>query len=160
MLKIQLVCVGRMKEKFYIDAAGEYLKRLTTYCKLETIEIHETRVPQRPSPADIEAALKAEAALIEESLLSNSMLIAMCIEGEQTDSFGLARRLEELALRGCGKLSFVIGGSYGLHETVKKRAGLKLSLSKMTFPHHLARIMLLEQIYRSFKILEGGKYHK
>ncbi len=157
---IRLICVGRLKEKFYIDAAGEYLKRLSAYCKIDTEELPVFRLPKRPSPAEIGSALKAEAAAVEEKLLKNSSVIALCIEGEQTDSDGLARLLQDMATGGAGRLSFVIGGSYGLHPDIKKRAAVKLSLSKMTFPHHLARIMLLEQIYRGFKILEGGKYHK
>ncbi len=159
MLQIRLVCVGRLKEKFYIDAAGEYSKRLSAYCRLETEEVPEARLPQKPSPAEIDAALKAEAAAIESKLLKSSTVIALCIEGKQTDSIGLARKISELTA-GAGKLSFVIGGSHGLSPDIKSKAALKLSMSEMTFPHHLARIMLLEQIYRSFKILEGGKYHK
>ncbi len=160
MVQIQLVCVGRLKEKFYIGAAGEYEKRLSSYCKLSIVEIPESRLPQRPSPAETEAALKAEAAAVEAKLLKNAAIIALCIEGEQMDSQGLAHRLESLTGSGTGKLVFLIGGSYGLHADLKRKADIRLSLSKMTFPHHLARILLLEQIYRSFKILEGGKYHK
>ena len=160
MLQIRLVCVGRLKEKFYIDAAGEYLKRLSPYCKADVQEIAEARLGQKPSPAEIRAALSTEAASIESKLLKNSTVIALCIEGRQTDSIGLADMLGDLAASGAGKLSFVIGGSFGLHEDIKNRAEIKLSMSKMTFPHHLARIMLLEQLYRSFKIHEGGKYHK
>ena len=160
MLQIRLVCTGRLKEKFYIGAAGEYLKRLSAYCKAEVLEIPEARLAQNPSAADIEAALKTEAAAIDGKLLKNSKVIALCIEGRQTDSEGLSRLLSDMAAAGTGKLTFVIGGSYGLHQDIKSRADVKLSMSKMTFPHHFARIMLLEQLYRSFKIQEGGKYHK
>ncbi len=160
MQQIRLVCVGRLKEKYYINAAGEYAKRLSSYCRLETEEIAESRVPQKPSQADIGAAMKTEAAAIEGKLLKNSAVVALCIEGMQTDSDGLARMLADRAAQGAGRLSFVIGGSYGLHPDIKDRADIRLSLSRMTFPHHLARIMLLEQLYRGFKILEGGKYHK
>jgi 23S rRNA (pseudouridine1915-N3)-methyltransferase len=160
MQQIRLVCVGRLKEKYYINAAGEYAKRLSSYCRLETDEIAESRVPLKPSQADIDAAMKTEAAAIEGKLLKNSTVVALCIEGTQTDSDGLARMLADLGAQGAGKLSFLIGGSYGLYPDIKDRADIRLSLSRMTFPHHLARIMLLEQLYRAYKILEGGKYHK
>ena len=160
MQQIRLVCVGRLKEKFYIDAAGEYIKRLSPYCKLEISEIPESRVAANPSPAEIDAALKAESAAIEARLLKNATMVALCVEGGQMDSTAFARRLGELAGSGVSRLAFVIGGSFGLHDDIKHKAAIKLSLSPMTFPHHLARIILLEQIYRGFKILEGGKYHK
>lgn len=160
MLQIRLICVGRLKEKFYIDASKEYLKRLSACCKIEMEEIPEAHLPERPSKGDIEAALKAEAAAIEQKLLKGAAVIAMCIEGEQTDSGGMAALLEKYASDGISKLCFVIGGSFGLHASVKEQAAMKLSMSRMTFPHHLARIMLLEQIYRGFKISQGGKYHK
>ncbi len=160
MLQIRLICVGKLKEKFYIDASKEYLNRLSGYCKIEMTEISETRLPERPSEAEIAAALKAEADAIGDKLIKGAVVIALCIEGMQTDSDGLAAQIEKYATDGVSKLCFVIGGSYGLYPSIKERADLKLSMSRMTFPHHLARIMLLEQIYRSFKITEGGKYHK
>jgi 23S rRNA (pseudouridine1915-N3)-methyltransferase len=160
MLQIRLICVGKLKEKFYLDASKEYLNRLSAYCKIEVEEIPETRLQERPSEAEIAAALKSEAEAVGEKLLKGAAVIALCIEGAQTDSEGLAARLDKFATEGISKLCFVIGGSWGLHPSVKDRADLRLSMSRMTFPHHLARVMLLEQLYRSFKINEGGKYHK
>lgn len=160
MLHIRLLCVGKLKEKFYIEASKEYLNRLSGYCKIEVEEIPETRVTEKPSEAEISAALKAEAEAVTGRLLKSAAVIALCIEGAQTDSAGLAAQMEKYASDGTSKLCFVIGGSYGLHTSIKEKASLMLSMSRMTFPHHLARIMLLEQIYRSFKISEGGKYHK
>lgn len=160
MLHIRLICVGRLKEKFYIDASREYLKRLSAFCKIETEEIAEAHVPESPSKGDIETALKTEAAAIEQKLVKGAAVIALCIEGTQTDSGGMAAFLGKYASDGVSKLCFVIGGSFGLHTSVKERAAVKLSMSLMTFPHHLARIMLLEQIYRGFKIAQGSKYHK
>ena len=130
MLSVRFICVGKMRERFYLDAFEEYRKRLGAYCRLELLEPQEQRLPERPSAAEIGAALEKEAG---EILRENS---------------------------GKPKLCFVVGGSYGLSETVKKRADLRLSMSKMTFPHHLARIMLAEQLYRGYKIREGSRYHK
>lgn len=160
MLQIRLICVGKLKEKFYIEASKEYLNRLSGYCKIDVEEIAEARLSERPSEAEIAAALKTEAAAIEARLLKGAAVIALCIEGTQTDSAGLADRLARYGSEGISRLCFVIGGSYGLHPAVKEKAGFCLSMSSMTFPHHLARVMLLEQLYRSFKINEGGKYHK
>lgn len=160
MLQIRLLCVGKLKEKFYIDASKEYLNRLSGYCKIEVEEIPEARLSEKPSEAEISAALKSEAEAIAGRLTKGAAVVALCIEGLQTDSEGLAAQMEKYASDGTSKLCFVIGGSYGLHPSMKEQANLKLSMSRMTFPHHLARIMLLEQIYRSFKISEGGKYHK
>lgn len=159
MLNIKIICIGKLKEKFYIDGAKEYIKRLGAYAKLEVEELPEVRRPAAPTAGDTERALCKEAELIEEKLPKSAYLVAMCIEGKQVDSAGVSQILETAAQRG-GRLCFVIGGSDGLHPRIKKRAELMLSMSKMTFPHHLARIMLLEQLYRGFKILEGGKYHK
>lgn len=160
MLQIRLICVGRLKEKFYIDASKEYLKRLSAFCKIETEEILEARLPERPSKGDIDAALKAEAAAIEQKIVRGAAVIALCIEGEQTDSSGMAALLGKYASDGVSRLCFVIGGSFGLHVSIKEQAAARLSMSRMTFPHHLARVMLLEQIYRGFKIAQGSKYHK
>lgn len=160
MLQIRLICVGKLREKFYNDASKEYLNRLSGYCKIDVEEITEARLAERPSGAEIDAALKAEADAISDKLIKGAAVIALCIEGTQTNSAGLAGRLARYAADGSSRLCFIIGGSHGLHPSVKEKAGFCLSMSPMTFPHHLARIMLLEQLYRSFKILEGGKYHK
>ena len=160
MLSVTLICVGKLKEKFYTDASGEYLKRLGGYCKAEIIELPEAPRPQNASPAETEAALKREAASISERIPKGAHIVAMCVEGRERPSEGMAELLGKTAASGVSKLCFVIGGSDGLHGSIKKAADVKLSMSQMTFPHHLARVMLLEQIYRGFKILEGSRYHK
>ena len=146
MQKVTILCVGKMKEKFYIDAAAEYVKRLGRHCKLEIIELPEQRLSENPAQAEIDAALAREAAAISEKLPKGGALIAMCIEGKTMSSEELAQRFSKSALEGKSQLTFLIGGSVGLHQSLKAQADLKLSMSPMTFPHHLARVMLLEQI--------------
>lgn len=160
MLGIKLVCVGKMREKFYIEAFEEYRKRLGTYCRLECVELAEQRLPERPSPGEIAAALEREGAEILKNIPADAYAAALCVEGREKSSEELSALLTERELSGKPKLCFLIGGSYGMSESVKARADLKLSMSKMTFPHHLARVMLAEQIYRAFKIAEGSRYHK
>lgn len=160
MQKVTILCVGKLKEKFYIDAAAEYVKRLSRFCKLELVELPEERLPEDPSPAQIEAALLKEAAAIRAKLPSGAALIALCVEGEPRSSEALARQMAAWASQGVGHLVFLIGGSFGLHPSIKAEAGLRLSMSPMTFPHHLARVMVLEQIYRAYQINAGTKYHK
>ena len=150
MQKVTILCVGKLKEKFYIDAAAEYVKRLSRFCKLELVEL----------PAQIEAALLKEAAAIRAKLPSGAALIALCVEGEPRSSEALARQMAAWASQGVGHLVFLIGGSFGLHPSIKAEARLRLSMSPMTFPHHLARVMVLEQIYRAYQINAGTKYHK
>ena len=149
-----------MKERFYIDAVNEYTKRLSGYCKLEVVEIPEYQLPDGPSDALIEAALDKERAAVESRVPDGYVTVALCIDGREMDSSGLSGFLSDNANSGASRLCFVIGGSYGLHESFIKTADMRLSLSKMTFPHNLARVILLEQLYRAFKIAEGGKYHK
>ena len=148
MLRIQLICVGKLKESFYIDACDEYDKRLRRYCALERVELPET------------GDLERDGAAIFARIPAGSFVVALCVEGELFSSEELAELLSEQALQGRSRVSFVIGGSDGLSDAVKKAADLRLSMSRMTFPHHLARVMVLEQIYRAFNILGGGKYHK
>ncbi len=162
MRTVQLLCVGKLKERFYIDAAAEYQKRLSPYCDLTVTELPEERLPQDPSRAQIDAALKKEAAAIRAKLPPGAYTVALCIEGRMRSSEELSAKLRG-ALWGDGsakRLVFLIGGSYGLDETLKGEARDRLSMSPMTFPHHLARVMLLEQLYRAFKICEGSSYHK
>ena len=159
MITVKLITLGKLKEKYLRDAADEYIKRLSRYCALEIIELQPKALPDNPSAEQISAALKAEAELIEKQLPKGGTVIAMCIEGKQQSSEELAVTLEKAALSG-GCAAFIIGSSFGIDESIKKRADIKLSMSKMTFPHQLARIMLLEQIYRGFKISEGSAYHK
>ena len=160
MQRVMVACVGKLKERFYIDAAAEYVKRLSRYCKLELIELPEQRLPESPSPAEIARALSREAEAVRAKLPPGAALAALCIEGKLHSSEELAGLLDTWGSRGEKCLAFVIGGSFGLHPRVKAAAALRLSMSPMTFPHHLARVMLLEQLYRGFQINEGGKYHK
>ena len=160
MQRVTVLCVGKLKEKFYIDAAAEYVKRLQRHCKLELIELPEQRLPDAPSPAEIQKALRAEGDAIREKLPKGGAVIALCIEGKPCSSQELSRRMADLAVQGKTQLTFLIGGSVGLDEDLKRRADWRLSMSPMTFPHHMARIMLLEQIYRAYQIADGTKYHK
>ena len=160
MLSVHLICVGKLKEKFYIEACGEYVKRLSAYCKLQITELPEERLPQAPSRAQIDAALEREAAANRAKLPPSASLVALCVEGKLRSSEELARLMDDWSQNSAKHLVFLIGGSYGLHPSIKAEAWVKLSMSPMTFPHHLARVMLLEQIYRGFKISEGSSYHK
>ena len=160
MQKITVLCVGKLKEKFYLDAAAEYSKRLQRFCRLEIIELPESRLPEDPSTAQIRQALDAEADAIRAKLPKGGAVAALCIEGDTCSSEALSRRMQQLATGGKAQLTFLIGGSVGLSETLKQQADWRLSMSPMTFPHHLARVMLLEQIYRAFQIQQGTKYHK
>lgn len=160
MLSIKLICVGKLREQFYIDAFAEYSKRLSSYCKFECIEINETKLKEAPSDKEIAAALTKEAAEIEKAIGKDAYVIAMCVGAMQLKSEELADKLSSLAVSGRGKICFIIGGSFGMSESIKRRADMRLGMSEMTFPHHLARVMLAEQIYRSFKINEGSRYHK
>ncbi len=160
MQRITVICVGKLKEKFYLEAAAEYQKRLSRFCRLEVAELPEQRLRDAPSPGEIEQALAREAEQIRGKLPAGAAVVALCIEGELRSSEALAQFLAETGNRGQSALAFVIGSSNGLHPSLKAAAQLRLSMSPMTFPHHLARIMLLEQLYRGYQILEGGKYHK
>ena len=160
MQRVTILCVGKLKEKFYIDAAAEYVKRLQRHCKLELIELPEQRLPDDPSPAEIQKTLRAEGDAIRERLPKGGAVIALCIEGKPCSSEELSRRMAEFGVQGKTQLTFLIGGSVGLDEDLKRQADWRLSMSPMTFPHHMARIMLLEQIYRAYQIAGGTKYHK
>ena len=160
MLSIHILCVGKLKERFYIDAAQEYQKRLSPYCKLVLTELPEEKLPKNPSQGEIDGALRREAAAIRAKLPPNDNLVALCVEGRMRSSQELAQLLAAWKQNSTRRLVFLIGGSYGLDEGLKAEASAKLSMSPMTFPHHLARVMLLEQIYRGFKIQEGSPYHK
>ena len=160
MQKVSIICVGKLKEKFYTEASAEYVKRLSRFCKLEILELPEDRLPDDPSPAQIEAALAKEADNIRAKLPASAYIIAMCVEGKTRSSEELARLMADSANQGASHVVFLIGGSFGLHPSVKELAAVRLSMSPMTFPHHLARVMLLEQIYRAYQINAGSKYHK
>lgn len=160
MLNIKFICVGKLRERFYIDAFNEYARRLSAYCKFECAELNETKLGDKPSDKEIENALVRESADIEKAIPKDAYVIAMCVGAKQLKSEELAQKINSLALSGRGKICFIIGGSFGMAESVKQRADMRLGMSEMTFPHHLARVMLTEQIYRSFKIIGGSRYHK
>jgi len=159
MLKIKLICVGKLKEKEFSSLVNEYKKRLGAFCNIEIEEIAEERLPSDPSDAQILDALETEAAAINKSIPSGSHIISLCVEGSQCDSVAFSRKINDISLRS-SKLCFIIGGSNGLSDSIKQKSNDKMSFSKMTFPHHLFRIMLLEQIYRAFMIQSGKAYHK
>ena len=156
MLTVNLLCVGKIKEAYFRDAIGEYAKRLRPLCKFSITEIPESRLPDGPSAADIENALEKEGGLLLGK--SEGLVLPLCIEGRQHSSEEFAKLLEK-AKQTHGAVSLIIGSSHGLSERVKK-AGTGISLSKMTFPHTLARVLLTEQIYRAFMIMNHTKYHK
>lgn len=152
---LTFIFVGRMRERHYTAAFEEYFKRLGAFGKPELREIAEERLPEQPSEREIAQALKREAAEILKAVPKGAYTVALCVEGKAMSSEELAQALE-----GQARLCFIIGGSFGLDESVKAAADLWLSMSRMTFPHHLARVMLAEQVYRAFTIQNGGRYHK
>ena len=160
MFELTILATGKLKEPHYLAACQEYQKRLGAYARVQVIELPEQRLPEAPSEAEIEAALSKEADAILEKLPRVGVLVALCVEGRAMSSEQLSDALTRYAARGASQVTFLVGGSFGLHERVKQRAELRLSMSPMTFPHHLARVMLLEQIYRAYQIQAGTKYHK
>ncbi len=160
MIKVKIIALGRLKEKYWCDAVAEYSKRLKGYCDFEIIELNPIRLPDNPSDSQIEAALLKEAELITAKIPKGSYIVPMCIEGKQKDSKELATLFDTQSAQGVGIITFIIGSSFGLHSSIKAVGNLKMSMSPMTFPHQLARVMLCEQIYRAFKISEGSAYHK
>ena len=159
MIKITVIALASLKEKYLKDAAAEYIKRLGAYCDLKIIELDPVRLPEKPSDAEINSALEREAELILKKIPAGDYVVPLCIEGKQLSSEEFSGVLEQEMNIGRG-VTFIIGSSCGLADMVKCRADLRLSFSKMTFPHQLFRVMLLEQIYRAFKICSGGAYHK
>ena len=159
MTKVTVIALGKLKEKYLRDASEEYIKRLSRYCKLEITELEPIRLSENPSKSEINAAIEKEAVLIEKKIPKDTLLVALCIEGVQITSEQLSKTVEKAQMYS-GGITFIIGSSFGLAERVKQSADICMSFSRMTFPHQLFRIMLLEQIYRAFKIEEGGAYHK
>ena len=159
MLSVNIICVGKLKESYLRDAVEEYSKRMKPLCKLSLIELPEERVGENPSPAEIRQTITAESDRIMSKLSKGDYVIAMCVEGRNISSEELSERLENVQLQ-ASAVDFIIGGSWGLSDELKARADFKLSMGKMTFPHQLCRVMLLEQIYRAFQISRGTKYHK
>lgn len=160
MMNVKIICVGKLKEDYLKSACAEYEKRLKGMCRLTVTELSPESLPDNPSPALIEAALKNEGERILSKLAKDDYAVALCIEGKEESSEKLAENIEKLALEGNSTVAFIIGSSHGLSPEVKNRARKRLSMSPMTFPHQLARVMLLEQIYRAFSIINGSKYHK
>lgn len=157
-MTISLIVIGKLKEEYLRSACAEYIKRLGRYCTFELHELDECRLSDSPSDKEIAAALKKEAEQIKK--YAKGMIVPMCIEGKQLTSPELSEKITTAGVSGQSTVTFVIGSSFGLDPEIKAMGTLKLSMSKMTFPHQLARVMLLEQIYRAFQIAEGGKYHK
>ena len=159
MLKIKIITVGNLKESAMREICAEYAKRLSSYCSLEIVELRESRLPDSPSASQISAALSEECALISAQIPKNSICVPLCVEGKQLSSEELAEKIDSYQSRS-SCICFIIGSSYGLSDEIKSRADLKLSFSKMTFPHQLMRVILLEQTYRAFMINTGRTYHK
>lgn len=159
-MKITLITVGKIKESFFREAVSEYRKRLSRYCSLEMKEVEDERTPDGISDTERANILKKEGERIEKLLPAGAYVVALEIEGKGYTSESFAQKIADLGVRGESHIVFVIGGSLGLHNSIKKRADLAVSFSKMTFPHQLMRVILLEQIYRAFRIINGEPYHK
>ena len=160
MFEITLIAMGKLKEKFYLSAAAEYEKRLKGYCKFQILELPEVRLPDDPSPAEISAGLEKEAETILNKMPKNCWLCVFTPEGKILSSEDFAGKLKDVKLSGKSSACFLIGSSFGISPRIKEKADFQLSMGRMTFPHHLARIMVLEQIYRAEAIQAGSKYHK
>ena len=159
-MNIQIICIGKFKEKYWTDAIAEYSKRLSRYCTLEIIELKEARLPDKASPADEENVKLEEGRSILKAIKDGTYVITLEILGKQLTSPELADKIQTLSIEGKSNVAFIIGGSLGLSAEVSRRADYKLSFSKMTFPHQMMRVILLEQVYRGFKIIKNEAYHK
>ena len=159
MLNVKLITLGTLKEGYLRDAAAEYEKRLGGFCRFEQVQLKEERLSDSPSESEIKNALDRESAKILAEISPRAYVVAMCVEGKQLSSEELADKLDEISAR-TSEVCFIIGSSFGLSDSVKQRADLRLSVSKLTFPHQLMRVLLLEAIYRGFNIQKGTKYHK
>ncbi len=159
-MKITLITVGKIKEKFYADAVAEYVKRLSRYCKLEIIQVADEKTPDKAGEAIEEAIKYKEAERILKYVREDACVVSLEIQGQMFDSAQFAHEIESIASKGTSHIQFIIGGSLGLHQEVCKKADFAVSFSKMTFPHQLMRVILLEQIYRAYRIINGEPYHK
>lgn len=157
-MTINLIVIGKLKEDYLRSACAEYIKRLSRYCTFELHELDECRLSDNPSGKEIDSALQKEAVQIKK--YAKGMIVPMCIEGKQLNSVQFSEKISSAGVNGFSTVTFIIGSSFGLAPEIKSMGNFKLSMSEMTFPHQLARVMLLEQIYRAFQIAEGGKYHK
>lgn len=160
MFNITLITIGKLKEKFYLSAAAEYEKRIKGYCQFHLIELPEVRLPDNPSPSEISNALEKEADNIIEKIPKGAWFCTLTPEGKMLSSEELAEKMQAVKISGKNSACFLIGSSFGMAPRLKKMADFKLSMSPMTFPHHLARVMVLEQLYRAEAIQAGSKYHK
>lgn len=160
MFDITLIAMGKLKEKFYLSAAAEYEKRMKGYCQFKILELPEVRLPEDPSPAEIAAGLEKEADVILSKIPKSAWFCVLTPEGKLLSSEALADKLQDVKLSGKSSACFLIGSSFGMAPRIKEKADFKLSMSPMTFPHHLARVMVLEQLYRAEAIQAGSKYHK
>jgi 23S rRNA (pseudouridine1915-N3)-methyltransferase len=159
-MRVQVICIGKLKEKYWTEAVSEYAKRLSKYCDLEITELKETKLVDKASKAQEEAVIEEEGRTILKHVKDSSYVISLEIQGKSLSSEELSQKFEALSLDGNSHLTFIIGGSLGLSKDVSRRADFKLSFSKMTFPHQMMRVILLEQIYRAFKIIKNEAYHK
>lgn len=160
MMKISVIAVGSLKEKFLKDGCNEYLKRLGSFAKINIVEINEERCSQNPSDNEIAQVLDKEGKRILAKIPKGAYVVPMCIEGQQLSSEDFSKKIENIALNGNGEIAFIIGGSFGLSDEVKSVGDFKMSFGKLTLPHQLMRVVLLEQIYRAFSISNNSKYHK
>lgn len=158
-MNITVVCVGKIKEKFFTDAIGEYAKRLSRFCRLEIIEVKDIKIPDNASDKECEAIIEKEGEAILSKIPKDSYIIPLCIEGKELSSPDLAEKINSIAMEK-SHITFIIGGSLGMSDNVKTLGNFKLSFGKMTLPHQLMRVVLLEQVYRAFKINAGESYHK
>ncbi len=158
-MKISIVCVGKIKEKYLTEGIAEFTKRLTSYCKLETIAIGEEKMPDNPSPAEKEQVLAKETERLLNAIPQNAHVVLLDLQGKEVTSPQLADLFDEWALAGKSHIAFVIGGAFGYTDALRKRADMRWSFSKLTFTHQMIRLLLVEQIYRAFKISRGEKYH-
>ena len=159
-MKISIACVGKIKEKFYKDAISEYEKRLSRYCKLEFLEVADEKTPEGAGASMEEQIKEKEARRLLERIRDDAFVCTLEIDGKRLSSESFARWMEGLPVKGPSHIVFVIGGSLGLHESIRRRSDISLSFSDMTFPHQLMRVILVEQIYRAFRIIHGEPYHK
>ena len=159
-MNIKLITVGKIKEKYYRDAIAEYSKRLTSYCKLSIIEVNDEKTKENASTKENDVVLRKEADRIIKHINDSDYVIALAIDGKGMDSIEFANCINDLGIRGVSNICFVIGGSIGLHKDILNKANMLLSFSDMTFPHQLMRVILLEQIYRAYRIINNEPYHK
>lgn len=160
MINIHIICLGKLKEKYLSDACNEYIKRLGTMCKLTITELTPKPLPENPSKATILQTLNAEQMEIESKIPNNSFVITLCVEGKELSSEEFSKKISSTVMNGKSAITLIIGSSFGLSDSLKEKSNFRMSMSKMTFPHQLTRVILLEQLYRALTISINGKYHK